>query len=100
MFQRSWPGFAEPAGRVVDDVGDDGRVRCEEVGVFRIKAGRPVNIDRTLDEIVVDRVHACFLMMAMIRVAPVCGAANELHWCPRLRGMPVAPAHGITWRSR
>jgi hypothetical protein len=44
---------------------------CEQVGAFRIKAGRPVNIDRTLDEIVVDRVHACFLMLVMIRVAPV-----------------------------
>jgi hypothetical protein len=45
----------------------------EQVGVFRIKAGRPVNIDRTLAEIVVDRLHACFLKLAMIRVVPVCG---------------------------
>jgi len=63
-----WPSVFTPATG-----GDDDRVMCEEVGVSRIKAGRPVNIDRTLDEIVVDRVDACFLKLAMIRVAPVCG---------------------------
>jgi len=48
-------------------------VMCEQVGVFRIKARRPMNSDRTLDEIVVDPVHGCFLMLVMNRLAPVCG---------------------------
>src|SRR5260370_5260006 len=61
------PGPDGPGGRV----DDDGVVR-EQVGVAGIEAVRPVNIDRALDEVVMDDAHD-YLLRLVNGAAPVGG---------------------------